>query len=299
MIEELRVKDKDYDNKTEVIVAYHELLHKLKETKKSPQQEDPIKEEKKRTVERIAKETPTESANHFENLKRSLNSSIDDVKERYLAEQKTLILLVQGIELKTNELAELHDIKVNIDTLSALLLAQKEKSTAFEKEMNEARQHFEQEMVEKHREWQQEEQKYVYQRDLAREKDRNRYEMAKHSLEQELTSMRFKAQKEFDEREARIVANEQDLQRLEQYKEKIAQMPEELRKAVQKAEETLTKQLTTKFDYEAQLLQKEIKLNEQTVATLEAKISMLETNISHFESLKNSFNRLLFNSNEG
>lgn len=313
MIEELRIREQDHDNKTEVVAAYHELLDKLKETKKlQPVVVDPVKEEEKKAITSIVKETkeaPDKSLQHFESLKRELNIAIEDIKEKYLAEQKKLSHLLQGIEFKTTELAELHDIKANVDTLSALLLAQNEKKKAFEKEMNEKRQQFSQEMTQergefmqemtqKRSEWRHEEQTYTHQRDLAREKERNRYEMAKRSLEQELTTMRLKAQKELDEREARITASEQELQQLEQYKDKVSQFPEELRRAVQKAEDMITRQLTTEYEYKAQLWQKEVELHKQKITALETEVSMLKKEISHFESLRSSVNRLLFNSTE-
>src|SRR5207248_3709589 len=138
-----------------------------------------------------------------------------------------------------------------------------------EKDMQERMQHFEQETLQKHREWQQEEQKYIYQRDVSREKERNQYEIAKRNLDQELMSKRLEFHNEIKDREARIVAGEPELDQLQFLQEKVAQFPSDLQKAVKKAEETITQQLTSKFEYESQLQQKEIQLHEQTIATLE------------------------------
>lgn len=295
MLEKLPVKNADHKN--QVVAAYHELLNKLKDTKKNAKSEDTVFEkEQERFVEIVTNETPEESVNHFENLKHSLIEGVAKIQESFLAEQKKLNKLVQTIENKHKEIAHLHDIEINIDTLSALLLAQKEKTASFEKEIQQRKQAFDYEMEQKRKEWQQEEQKYLYQRDLGREKDRNQYEIAKRNLAQELSSMRFEFQKEVKEREARIASGEQALDELEQLQAKVAQFPEEIQKAMHKAEEATTKQLSLKFDYETQLLQKEIELQQQTIAKLETKIALLETNIAHFESLKNSFNRISFNS---
>jgi hypothetical protein len=305
--------EQDADIKTEVVAAYHELLHKLKNNKQSQHhhmevigeegdeelqhvtEERSIREnssvEQEKFIEAVIRETPTECARNIDSLKHVLNDALEDVKEKYLGEQRKLIAIIDAIETKTRKISEIYDIEVNLDTLSALVMAQKEKTRIFDQEMQERRQQLDQEIIQRRREMQQEEQKYVYQRDLTREKERNRYEMAKRDLEQELTVLRQQTYKEFEEREARIASNEA-------LNEKIEQFPDELRAAVQKAKEATTKQLTVTFEYENQLAQKEIKLCEQKIATLEAKISMLETNITHFESLKNSFNHLLFNKAE-
>lgn len=50
-----------------------------------------------------------------------------------LAENQKLTNLQQAITICNKEIEELHDIKVNINSLAALLLAQKEKSANFEK----------------------------------------------------------------------------------------------------------------------------------------------------------------------
>lgn len=296
MIEELRVQD--IDTKNEVVAVYQELLHKLKDSKKSAIPEDPIVEEKKRTVDKIAKTKPEDYEKQFENLKRTLTDGLDQIKEKYMIEQKKLAEIVVHIEAKTREINDLHSIEVNADTLTALLYAQKNKTAAFEKEMKDWRQSFEQEVQQKRREWQQEEQKYIYQRDIAKEKDRAYAETAKRTLEQELAIMREQYNQEVEMRETRIIKGEHELRQHEELKEKLAAFPGQLRDAVQKAEEAVTRQLTSKFDYEAQLYQKEIKILEQTVATLEGKVALLEGKLAHFETLKNSLNRLAFGSGE-
>lgn len=286
---------KDYDNKNEVVAAYNELLHKLKETKKTPEIEvSPFTEEEQQFVEEIAKIEPNDCAKNFDKLKFSINEALEDLREDFLSAQKKMTTLTRAIEIKTKELADIHSIEVNVASLSALLLAQKEKSAEFEQEMQMRKHHFEQEMMQKRREWQQEEQKYIYQRDFAREKDRSQYEIAKRTLEQELLTKRLEFQNEVKDRETRIAKTEHELNQLRQLQDQVAQFPTELQLAVKKTEENITQQLTLKFDYEAQLLQKEIKLYEQTISTLETKIAMLEANLAHFESLKNSFNRISF-----
>lgn len=301
--DESMVADASTDVKTEVVAAYHELLHKLKQNKKATQphmavvedgeyhevlSEEQKLEEEDRVVDSILRETPSDFSKHILGMKHILAQALDDVNQQYVDEHKRLAAIKDTIELKTHRIAELHNIEVGVDTLTALVAAHKEKMRMFDQEVHERRQQFDLEMANKRRELQQEEQKFIYQRDLAREKDRNRYELSKRDLEQELVEIRQKAYKELEEREARVGT-------AEELNEKIAQFPEELRVAVQKAKDATTKQLTIQFEYENQLAQKELQLHVQKISTLEAKIATLESSITHFEQLKNSFNHLLFN----
>ena len=302
MSDKVMAGETNADVKTEVVAAYHELLGKLKQNKKSQPHitvvedgefheilsEEQKLEEEDRAVEAILRDTPNEFSKHILGMKHILSQALEDVSQRYNDEFKKLNAIKDAIDLKTHRIAELHNIEVNVDTLAALVAAHREKMRLFDQEVHERRQQFDLEMANKRRELQQEEQKYIYQRDLAREKDRNRYELSKRDLEQELVEIRQKAYKELEEREARVGT-------AEELNDKIGQFPEELRLAVQKAKDANTKQLTIQFEYENQLAQKELQLHVQKIATLEAKISTLESSITHFEQLKNSFNHLLFN----
>ncbi|MDX1901215.1 MAG: hypothetical protein SFW66_04305 [Gammaproteobacteria bacterium] len=276
----------------EVVAAYNEILMQLKDAKKVTT-ETPIEEERLAVIESFTKETPEDAMQHFDEIKRILNHSLEDVRDQYLTEQKKLLQIADAIESKSKALADLHQIEVNLDSLSALLLAHREKSAAFEKEMEERRSQFEAEMTSKQKEFQQEEQKFISQRELTRMKERNQYEIAKRTQEQELSAIRQKFEKDMSQREARINANEQALSQLEQLREKVERFPVELEEAIKNTEESVTRSLTLKFDYEMQLAQKEMRLYQQTIETLETKIALLESNISRFESLKSSFSRLL------
>lgn len=285
------VLEKTYIN-DEVVAAYNEILFQLQDVKKSIPV-DPGEKEKEETIEKLTAETPEHTTQHFEMLRRTLINGIEDIREKYLSEQKKLIDLSNAIETKTKFIKNLHAIEINIDSLSALIQLQSEKKDKFEKEMAEKKDQLNQEIITKQKEWQLEEKEYITERDIHRTKERNQYEATKRALEQELLSNRQKFEKEMAQREARIIENEKLLEQIKQLQEKIMRFPSELDKAKQETEIAITKNLTTNFDYEMQLAKKEMRIYEQTIATLETKISLLESNILRFESLKESFSRLL------
>lgn len=289
------LQSKESEAKSEVVAAYDELLRKLKDTNKvaTPAEEQEYVEQEEIVVE-MTQQTNGDWTKQFDNLQASLSNALNDVKAKFLEEQKRLADLVDSIEFKKSELSRIHDIEVNLNSLTALIMAHKEKSAEFEKEMAERQHAFEQEMQFKQREWQQEEQKYLYQRDLSREKDRNQYEVTKRNLEQELAGMRLDCVNEIEGRRAKIAHLEHEVEQLQNYKDKAARFPEEIRQAVQAAEENLSSQLAQKYDYEKQILQRDVQIRDQTISGLENKIHLLETKISHFESLKHSLARLSF-----
>lgn len=289
------LQSKESETKNEVVAAYDELLRKLKDTNKgATQAEEQVYEENEEIVVELTTQTTNDWVKQFANLQSSLTSALDDVKAKFLDEQKRLVDIVDSIEFKKRELQQINDIEINLNTLTALVMAHREKSAEFEKEMAERQYNFEQEMQLKQREWQQEEQKYLYQRDLSREKDRNQYEVTKRNLEQELAGMRLDCLNELEGRRAKISHLEHEVNQLQQYKDKVASFPEEIRAAVQAAEANVSQQLAQQFDYEKQIMQRDLKIHEQTIISLESKIHLLETKISHFESLKHSLARLSF-----
>jgi hypothetical protein len=221
--------------------------------------------------------------------------SLEDIEEQLLSSHKQLSTLHQAIDIETKALAELHDITVNADSLSALLLAQKEKASAFEKDMSTKIEQFEQDMFQKKALWakerseledheqqvkkmrQREEDEYAYQRNMARQKDLDQYTAQKEALDKELATRRFALEQEFAAREATIVAQEQEFTAL---KQKAEQFPTALDKAIQDKTQNVTERLIFKYDYEAKLAQKEVegerKLSAQMIIALEAKVLQLE-----------------------
>jgi translation initiation factor 2B subunit (eIF-2B alpha/beta/delta family) len=87
-------------------------------------------------------------------------------------------------------------------------------------------------------------------------------------------------EKEMKEREQAVTARENELEELRQ---KAAQHPAELEKAIKLTEKSVTEKLTLQFETENKLMFKEletdIKLKDQSIQTLEAKVRELENTI--------------------
>lgn len=301
------------NTKNEILDAYYEALDQLKVAKKTSKQDIKILEEKKETVVSAASHTTEDIVKNIATLKLSLVHSLEDIEEQLLASYKKLTMLQQAIEIQSKELEELHGIKINADTLTALLHAQKEKTMAFDKEMKDRVAVFENDMAEKRTIWkkeqdeyelsrkeltqqtnktrQREEDEYVYHRDLTRQKERDQYSVEKELLEKELIARRTTLEQEFSAREVALASQEEVFNSL---KQKADNFPKELEKAIHDTTHTLTERLTFKFDYESQLTQKEIegerKLFQQMIAALEAKVAQMESQLKQMSDKTNQAN---------
>lgn len=301
------------NTKNEILEAYHEALELLKLAKKGSKQELKAVEEKKEIVSKASSHSSDGIVKNIATLKLSMVRSLEDIEEQLLSSYKQLTGLQQAIEIQSKELTDLYEIKMNTDSLAALLDAQKDKSVAFETDMKDRSLAFEQEMTQKRVNWkkeqdefelsreeyeqqikktrQREEDEYNYQRDLARQKERDQYSLEKELLEKELSTKRTALEQEFATREANIVIQEQEFNTL---KLKAEGFPEELHKAIQDTTSTVTERLTFKFDYETKLAQKEVegerKLSQQMIVALEAKIAQLESQVKHLSDKSNQAN---------
>lgn len=309
MSSEISVKN----TKNEILEAYHEALEKLQSIKRVSKQQVKVTEEKKETVAKAISHSTDDIVKNIATLKLSLVRSLEDIEEQLLSSHKQLTTLQEAIEIQSKELSDLHEIKLNADSLAALLHAQKEKTLAFDMDIKERTRAFEQDMEQKRAKWkkeqdefellrkeseqeakksrQREEDEYIYQRDLIRQKEQDQHNLKKEVLEKELAAKRMELEQEFSSREASIVVQEQELQALQQ---KVEQFPHELQKSIEDTTKAVTERLTFKFDYETKLSKKEAegerKLFQQMISALEAKVIQLESQAKNLTDKSNQAN---------
>lgn len=296
--------------KQEVVAAYNEVLNKLKVMKRVSKEEKQEKEKlesERAMVQTFEQETSQDFVKKLNGLKQFVGKYLDEIRSKLLPEYEKFHTLRQAIIFSEKELEELYTIKVNVNTLSTLLFAQKEKAAIFEKEMQERRINFENEMADHERRREHEENEFQIQREATRKKEQEQYEIKKQEMEQELREHRAKFEEEaswretniearetlvsareaeyqnLKNREAMIVAREQEYQQL---KEDAARFPEEMRSAVQRAEQSVTDQLTRKYEYDIRLLK--IELESERKLYLQ-KTSALEEQIDQYKSLKQHY----------
>lgn len=283
------------NTKTEIIEAYNEVLVQLKEQKALNQQAAKKEAETREVVKEASENTVGDIVSRLAGLKVQVVKTIDDLEEKMIAEYRRFSGLQQAVTAQTKMLNDLYGIQAEADSLTALVLAQKEKKAALETQMEQAKTSFDDDMFEKRQQWkkeqeefelakkekdalikkerQREEEEYTYNLQLARRKDVDEYEARKAAQENELSVKKVALEKEWNERETVLSSRETELNDL---RERIAVFPKELEKAVKDTEKSVTDRIEFKFKHEMQLIEKEIegerRLHEHAVEALESRI---------------------------
>lgn len=301
------------NTKNEILTAYEELLKKVQEKKteepkqvqERQKQEAIVNKAERMSYEGIVKEVTT--------LKVNLSSELDKISDSLVSEFKIFEELQQATAIEKKNLNDLYQLSANSDSLSVMLLAQKEKREQFELEMttlqadlttkiSAEKARFETEMAEKRLLWQKEqevvliknkeeaeqtaknrkreEEEYQYNLKLTRKKDADLYEEKQQKLSKELVEKKSAFEQEFAQRETAIKIAETELAEL---RKKNDAFPAELEIAVNAAIKNTTEKLENIFRFEKELQEKEttgeLKLKDQTIETLKSKIKDIETSI--------------------
>ena len=285
----------DKSTKTEILDAYNEMVEKMKEQKAMDSKAVKKEAEEKETVKKASLHSVEGIVKNTADLKLDIIKSMDGLGEKLIAEYKKLTELQQAIEIESKNIEDIYKIKVESESLTALLTAQKDKRAAFEQEMEEKKDDFDEDMSQKRLSWkkeqeefeaakkereaqlkkerQREEDDFQYNLQLKRKKENDTYEEKKSALEKALTDKKFALEKEFAEREEYLSSKEKELEDLQK---RVELFPKELEKAVKDTEKSVTERLGFTYKHEAELAAKEIegerKLYEQRVAALELKI---------------------------
>ena len=290
------------NTKNEILAAYDDLLQKVQESKT----EEPKKVQEKQIQEMIVKNSAASSydsiVKNLSGMKIELSSSLDKLGDKFVSEFKKFEELQQAIQIEKKTLEDLYQLSATTDSLSVMLLAQKEKKQQYEEEMATMKSKFEIEMAQSRLQWkklqeetteklkeeadalkknrQREEEDYQYTQKLTRKKETDLYEEKKSKLEKELADKKAIFEKDFAEREARIKTAESELAELKALSEAF---PAEMEKGVTLAVKNATDKLKTENGFEKELTAKqtegEMKLKEQIILTLQSKIKDLELTI--------------------
>jgi hypothetical protein len=285
----------DKNTKTEILDAYNEMVEKLKEQKAMDSKAVKKEAEEKETLKKASLHSDEGIVRSMADLKLEIIKSMDGLGERLIAEYKKLTELEQAIAIESKTIEDIYRIKVEAESLTALLVAQKEKRAAFEAEIEEKGADFDEDMSQKKLLWkkeqedyefakkdrdaqskkerQREEDDFQYSLQLKRKKDNDAYEEKKAVLEKTLAEKKAAFEKESSEREEYLSSKEKEFEDLQK---KVELFSKELEKAVKDTEKTVTERLGFTYKHEAELASKEIegerKLYQQKVAALELKI---------------------------
>lgn len=290
------------NTKNEILAAYQDLLEHVSDTKQETHQEIEKLHEEERLVTKASSYTIDHIITNLAQVKLSISQNLDQLEQKLLAEHRQFLELQTAIKIEKENIEKIHQIKINVDSLAALLLAQKEYKRSFDLEIEQKRKDYDHEVAQKRNLWRKEQEdyeleqkevearlkkerireheEYKYTLELERRRDSDLYAAKKESLEKEITEKRVEFQKEFAQREELLSSQEQ---KIESLRARVAQFPEELELAIENKEKSVTEGLENKYRYQTDLATKEIegekKLNQQIISSLREKIKEQEEQI--------------------
>lgn len=285
------------DNKSQILKAFQQLLDNRKNASQliETKEETAERQKDKEVVDKASNYTVESIVKGLADSQLDFGNTIDSVTEKLTKELTKLTELQHAILVTTRQVEELQNIRVAADALDILQQENQEKLREFEEESTKTYQLLETETNEKHLAWEKEQQEYdrlLAEKQTTLEKDRkreeedykyeverqrkveaNQYEERKRKLERDLAEKGKEKDKVWQERE-RVLAENQP--KFEEYKAKVATMPDELEKAVKKAREEAIKETYEAEQVKANLLEKEVAASSEVY---DLKIKSLEKTI--------------------
>ncbi|MEM7368011.1 MAG: hypothetical protein AAF587_05380 [Bacteroidota bacterium] len=263
------------NTKAEILNAYQDLLDKLTTEQKENATLNKQLEKKRTEVEQVKNKLQTGGANaNIQALRQILNEQLDKIEEGLKKEQSTFEELQQAITTERKELEEIYQIKVEAQSLEALVITNRQAKEAFEEKKTDWEADFRQEKEEKQLAWKREQEAYTYDLSSKRRKEEDAYQMEKERKEKELTEKITTFDLQMKQREELLKEKEAEFTALQK---QVAGFDDRLQKEVSQAEESLKTQLTREFDFQRQLETKDL---QNKIQLLEANIESLKTTIT-------------------
>ena len=279
------------NTKNEILKAYNDLLHQVKEEKApEPRKEMEIKK-REETLGEATGQSEEKIIHQIASLKLTLNSSLDSIEDQLNSSYKKLQKTLEALRIGEERLKELYQINAEADSLAALIAAQKERKAEFERFMIEERAKWdkgqkeqsalrkeEEDALKKNRK--REEEEYNYNIQQKRKIETDVYEQKKTRLERELAERKETFENEIRNREQAISESEQELAGLRQ---QVAEFPNTLKttvdRAVKDTETNLTREFTHQKELESREQKAELSLKNQSIENFQGRIKDLETQL--------------------
>jgi hypothetical protein len=285
------------DSKQQIVQAFQQILAERKklDLKIATKQEEAEKVKNQEILAAASTYTVDSIVKGLADLQLEFGSIVNSLSEKLAQENSKLDELNRSIEIETQHLQELQQIRVVADALDILTQEHQEKLKVLEQEIASKREALEKEITTRRKEWQKEQaeyeevlkaynellakqraaetEEYQYKLETTRKLTTDAYEARKRNLEREIQESTQQKDKNWAEREKILTANQTVFT---EYQQKVIAFPTELEEAVKKAREEAIKETSQKAKVEADLFDKEWEANKQSY---ELKIQSLEESI--------------------
>jgi hypothetical protein len=285
------------DSKQQLMQAFQQIIIQRKklESKIATKQEEAEKAKSQEILQAASTYTVDSIVKGLADLQLEFGSILNGLSEKLAQENFKLDELNRAIEIETQRLQELQQIRVVADTLDILSQEHQEKLKTLEQDTISKREALEKEITIRRKEWQKEQAEYeeklqAYNNLLAKDRQQEQeefqyilentrkintdsYEAIKRQQQREIQENSQNKDRDWAQRE-KILTERQPL--FADYQQKVTTFPNELEEAVKKCREESIKETSQKAKIEADLFEREWESNKQSY---ELKIQSLEETI--------------------
>lgn len=259
--------------KTEIIEAYKRLAQELAEEQANNSKLQKELAEKQQIIHRAKEQTSNLQGEQITRLQNNIVQQLDQFKDQWNAQQQAFDEIQEAIEIEKANLEEIYQIKLQAETLDALIQTNKESKLKLDQEIQRKKQQLEDEIAGARLNWEREKEAYEYEQSVLKRNEENAYQERKAKLEKELQDKKIAFESSIGQREAAVKSQEDEFKSL---KEQVDGFEHQLSTALEEAKRSTEERIRKQLDFEKQLelkdLQSELKLKEQMIKNLESKI---------------------------
>ncbi len=296
-------------NNDQILEAFQELLSQQKHVGAhiATKQEAAKGEEDKKVVEKASTYTVESIVKGLADVQLNFGGGVDSLVEKLALESQKLEELRRAIQVETQHLEVLRNIRIAADALDILLHDHQAKTTAFAEKSQQEQQTLDKEIAEERQVWQKEQKEFdvrAEERQELLEKERTQreadhqyeverkqkieadeYTNRKTTVERKIAEEDMKRSADWAER-GKILAEQQEA--LKKYRALVESFPQELEKTTQKAREEMIKEVNREAKIQAELFEKEDEASKQVyelkITSLQETIAQQVTQIEHLSA---------------
>lgn len=267
------------------LLAFQRILAERKDMalKIATKQEEADKEKNKQILQTASSYTVDSIVKGLAELQLEFGGIVSGLSDKLSKETSKLDELKRAIEVETQNLQELQQIRVVADTLYILNQEHQEKLKRIEQSTTSQQENLEKEITQSRKIWQQEQaefeakmqeqnevlvkerqqelEEYQYRLEQTQKITTDTYQLKKRTLERELQEVTQAKEKDWAERQ-KVLTEQQSL--LGEYQKQITAFPGELEEVVKKAREEAIKDVSQDAKVKADLFEKEWQATKQS-----------------------------------
>ncbi|MEL7119656.1 MAG: hypothetical protein AAFO07_09455 [Bacteroidota bacterium] len=225
-------------------------------------------------MQKVSTEAKEGAAMSVKNIRAAINQQLDGLEANMAKEQEKFKELQSAITIEKETLENLYKLKTEAESLEALITTNRQAKEKLTNELKEQKAELLEDIDAIKLKWKREQEEYEYKLKITRRNEEDTYKQKKAKLEKELEDQKAAFDLEVETRAKTLADQENEFDRLQKEAE---QFEKRLQDGIAETEKSITKRLTTEWEYKQKLevkdLEAELKLREQAIESLQSKVT--------------------------